>query len=237
VRSTIIAAIVAAGLLGACGAPPRAKLGSAPSAGPAAEAKIVELPGVTVNLMDRYAEMDGAVCLTEGLLELIATVPAGKEHESIVSLRTRPSNLHAALLMLGLKPGHPGRWVYHPDRVETVDPTGDRVRLALRWEQDGRWVEKPIHHFVLDREGKKRLPSDQFVFAGSQLVEPRSGEGGPVYLADQTGDIAALVSFNTEVLAWPTAASDSNESLYWMANPRTLPELGTPVKLRVYPVE
>ena len=207
---------------------------------PSADPKIVELPGVTVNMTERYVELKGKVCLREGLLELVATVPAGKEHESIVSLQTRPSNIHAALLMLGLKPGEPGRWRYEGTKAVAIDPKGDRVRLTLRWERDGKWEEKPINEFILDREGKKHAPSDEFVFAGSRVVEPKGADGKvtgpPVYLADQTGDIVALVSFDDEVLAWPTAASDSNDELFWVADPATIPPLGTEIRLRVYPV-
>lgn len=210
-----------------------------PATPPPAEAaekpRITQLPGVTVNLTERYAQMEGKVCLREGMLELIATVPAGKEHESIVSLTTRPSNLHAALLMLGLKPGKPGQWIYHPDRVEAIDPTGDLVRVSILWQEGDRWVEKPINELVLDRSGQGHMPANRFVFAGSHLLKTQSGD--PLYVADQSGDIIALVSFGTEVLAWPKAASDSNETLAWRADPKAVPELGTAVKVRVYPAE
>jgi hypothetical protein len=166
-----------------CAAGPQAPSEALPDAG---EPKIARLPGVTVNLSGRYLEMEGQVCLREGILELIATIPAGKEHESIVSLRTRPSSLHAALLMLGLNHGKPGQWRYYPDRVETVDPTGDHVRVTLLIEREGMWVEKPIHYFVVGRDGKSPLSGSEFVFAGSQVVQREPGSE-PVYLADQSG--------------------------------------------------
>lgn len=202
----------------------------------APEIKTVQLPGVLVNMTDRYVETEGRICLRNGLLELIATLPAGKEHESIVSLQTVPSNLHAGLLMLGLEPGEPGQWNYYEDRIETIDPTGDRVRVTLLMQKGADWQEKPIHHFVVDRERQKNLPASEFVFAGSRVVESEEEGGEPIYLADRTGDVIALVSFGTEVLAWPKAASEANESLIWLADPDALPELGAKVKLRIYPV-
>ena len=215
---------------------------SEPHKGPPPEAtpgipNLVQLPGVTVNLTDRYAEMNGLICLREGLLELVATLPAGKEHESIVSLDTRPSNLHAGLLLLGLKPGKPGEWRYLEDRVEAIDPTGDRVRVTLLYEHEGIWVELPIQRFIVGKDGKRHLPGSEFVFAGSYLAGSREGTSELEYAADLTGDVIALVSFGTEVLAWPKAASESNDDLYWLADPDTVPELGTPVKVRIYPVD
>ncbi len=195
----------------------------------------VILPGATLNMKEKYIDLKGKVCLREGLLELVATVPAGKEHESILSLKTVPSQVHAALLMLGLKPGHPGRWVYEKEKVTAVDPAGDRVKISLRWQQQGQWVERPINDFILNSKTRKHLDSDEFVFAGSHVHKPQ--EGDPVYLADQTGDVVALVSFDTELLALPKAASNANDEVFWIADTQALPELGTEVVLRLRPAK
>lgn len=207
---------------------------AAPQPAPTPQGPKKVFPGITVNLREKYVDLEGAICLREGLLELVATMPSGKEHESIVALRVRPSQVHAALLMLGLKPGSPGRWIYEEDKTIAVDPTGDRVKLALRWSRDGQWVEKPINRFILHKQTDQHLESDEFVFAGSRLYQPEDG-GAPTYLADDTGELISLVSFETEVLSLPKAASNDNSHVFWMADPKTIPELGTPVVLRIRP--
>lgn len=257
-RALILACSVAASLVWGCGynnAPDPAPVSDTSVAAPASQPPAPPPPasentptppppqgpkkiftGITIHLDEKYVDLEGAVCLREGLLELVATMPSAKEHEAIVALRVRPSQVHAALLMLGLKPGTPGRWIYEDDKAIAVDPTGDRVKLALRWQRDGRWVEKPINQFIRHKQSDEHLESDEFVFAGSRVYQPEDG-GEPTYLADDTGDLASLVSFETEVLALPRAASNDNAHVFWTADPKTIPELGTPVVLRIRPVK
>jgi hypothetical protein len=193
------------------------------------------LPHLTVNVEKRFVDVDGVICLTEGPLELIATVPASKEHEAIVSSKARPKNIHLALLMLGLEPGSPGAWEYKQDKVIAHDPTGARVRITLLYEKDGKQVERPINELVRDAKTKKTMQTDEFVFAGSRIAKPAQGD--PFYAADASGDVVTLVSFPEELMALPTAASNSNENLIWEANTSELPEVGTAVTMRIYAVD
>lgn len=193
-----------------------------------------DLPFVEVNVKDKYVDLPAEVCLDDGLLELVATVRAGKEHESVFSIKARPQHVHLGLLMLGLKPGTPGSWKYEDRKPIPIDPTGDRVAaFALIKGKDGKIVETPINQFVKDRVSGKLLDSNVFVFAGSKLVDPPMGER--FYLADQTGDVIALVSFDSELLAIPRAASSANDDLIWVANNEALPDIGTPVTIRLRP--
>jgi hypothetical protein len=74
----------------------------------------------------------------------------------------------------------------------------------------------------------------RFVFAGSR-IEKRGDDPEPTYLADSSGDVVSLVSFNDELLALPTAASNANEKLVWEANTPRIPPVGTKVILRIRP--
>jgi len=195
--------------------------------------KAPTLPGVTLNLEQRYIDLDAEITLTEGLLELVATLPAGKEHESLVAIKARPKHVHLALLLLGLRHGHPGSWKYENDKVIPIDPVGDPVELYLVVTKDGEAVEKPIGEFIINKQTNKTMAENHFVFAGSRIVDP--GDGEPFYAADHTGDIITLVSFDSEVIALPSAASNSNEEVFWVVNKDTVPELGTKVKLRLRP--
>lgn len=211
----------------------------APAAAPRTEAPQAKaagdkMPFVEINREQRYIDLPAQVCLNDGLLELVATVRASKEHESIFTVKARPQHIHFALLMLGLKPGTTGRWRYEDRKPIPIDPTGDRVAaFVVMKDKDGNAVEKPINLFVKDRVSGKTLASNVFVFAGSKIVDPPMGER--FYLADQTGDVIALVSFEAELLAIPRAASHANDDLIWVANREALPEVGTDVTIRLRP--
>lgn len=206
-----------------------------PAAAPGAQPAPPSLKHLTINMERRYIDVDGVICLTEGPLELIATIPASKEHEAIVSSKARPKHIHLALLMLGLEPGSPGSWEYKQDKIIAHDPTGARVRITLLFEKDGKPVERPITEFIRDAKTKKPMKTDEFVFAGSRIAKPAQGD--PFYAADASGDVVTLVSFPEELMALPTAASNSNENLVWEANTSELPEVGTAVKMRIYAVD
>ncbi|QNN23938.1 hypothetical protein HED60_17235 [Planctomycetales bacterium ZRK34] len=193
------------------------------------------LKHLSINLEKGYVDVDGVICLSEGLLELIATVPASKEHEAIISSKARPKNIHLALLMLGLEPGSPGKWEYTDDKIIAHDPKGDHVRITMRYEKDGKTVERPVNELVRDSKTKKVMKGNEFVFAGSRIAKPAQGD--PFYAADASGDVVTLVSFPEELMALPTAASNSNENLVWEANTSAIPPIGTDVTLRIYAVK
>lgn len=192
---------------------------------------------IVVNREDGYIDVAGAVCLDAGALELAVTLAGGKEHEAVFTIKARPRNVHLALIMIGAEPGKPGRWVYDKNRnPQPIDPTGSKVAISVVIEKDGKTTEKPISAFIRNVKTKKALPDHVFVFAGSTVFKDPTNQE-PVYMADQSGDIVTLVSFQGELLAIPTAASDSNDQLVWEVNPDTTPEVGTAVKIRLRPVK
>ena len=71
---------------------------------------------------------DGEVCLREGFLEMFACTKNTKEHEAIVSANTQAYLVHAALLSLGAKAGHPAIFVPKYQPAE-----GAEVEIELRW--------------------------------------------------------------------------------------------------------
>ena len=63
-----------------------------------------KLPGIVVRAKDKVVEVDGKICLNEGILEFLAVVPGpdSREYESVLSLNCRPSHFQAALLLAQL---------------------------------------------------------------------------------------------------------------------------------------
>ncbi|MBL9136477.1 MAG: hypothetical protein JNK85_11440 [Verrucomicrobiales bacterium] len=207
----------------------------------------LHFPGVAINVQEWCVDVQSSVCLHRGELELVACTKGSKEHESIVAIEAKPMHVHAALLLLGLKPGSPatrqplgdpaGRWVDVPPSGGPVD-----VSLVLKGEE-GRMVEHPISEFI-DPSGKRsedpasavkegKFPTHTFLFAGSVL----SGDGpGPRrYLGDESGNVISLSTFGDEVLCLPAIHSQDNGALLWKVNATHLPPVGSNVTLRLRP--
>lgn len=221
----------------ACAADPPETDAPKPEAKPEDGAAGPKMNHIVINREAGYIDVAGAVCLQEGMLELAVTLTGGKEHEAVFTIKARPQSVHFALLMIGAKNGKPGRWVYDENKNPVpIDPTGSKVAISVVYEKDGKKIEQPISAFIRNSQTKKALPGHVFVFAGSEVFkDPTNGK--PVYMADQTGDIVTLVSFQGELLAVPTAASDANDQLIWEVNPDVTPEVGTAVTLRLRPVK
>ena len=92
--------------------------------------KNVKLPGLVIDFPQRCVDLEGSVCLDEGMLELVACTKGTKEHESIVAITARPMHVHTALLLLGANNGNPAmrrpvdeqktRWIHVPPRGDPV---------------------------------------------------------------------------------------------------------------------
>lgn len=208
--------------------------------------KNVRLPGLVINFQERCVDLEGSVCLDQGVLELVACTKGSKEHESIVALTASPMHVHAALLLLGAKPGHPA--MRKPLDKEgkswaDVPPSGDPVEVLLVFKsKDGKTVEHPISKFVAPcgeefgekpEDGEDREFPDTFLFAGSLLRS--NGPGPRTYLTDVSGNVISIATFGDEVLCLPGIHSNANAALEWQVNATGLPEVGTKVVLRLRP--
>ncbi len=95
--------------------------------------------------------MKTTVCLREGLLEMLVCPKQTKEHESVLSFHGKAQVVHAGLLALGLKPGHPARF---GEKFEL--PEGPELQLFVNWtDEQGKahrrsaqeWVRHVTHRY------------------------------------------------------------------------------------------
>lgn len=232
------------------GAPSTLRPGSAGGATNAivqAALQKLDFPGVAINLQERCVDVESSVCLHRGALELVACTKGTKEHESIVAIEARPRHIHAALLLLGAKPGSPatrqqpgdqaGRWV-------DVPPSGGPVDVSLVLEgREGRMVEHPISDFIAPSRKRSAdsasadnaagFPTHTFVFAGSVLYG--DGPGPRRYASDDSGNVISLSTFGDELLCLPAIHSQDNDALMWQVSATNLPAVGSKVTLRLRP--
>jgi hypothetical protein len=221
--------------------------------------KPMQLPGIVIEFDQRYVDLKATICLTDGLLELVACTEGSKEHESIVAVTARPMHIHTALLLLGVNNGHPvmrelvdkqkPHWVNRPARGDAIEV------FLLSPDKTGKLVEHPIRNFIVpsqdrldEAEGKilvapkpnqpntprqaSHFPTC-FLFAGSHLRDQETG--GRLYLADRSGHVISIATFGDELLCLPNHQTQNNGALNWRIKPDSLPPVGTPVTLRLRP--
>lgn len=211
-------------------------------------------PHVRIDRDARLVEFDAVVPInahaTDGsvvFLEAIACRPDTKEHESLAMTRALASHVHAALLLLGLKPGTPGRWEWEGTAARAVPPTGPALRVALAWtDADGTNHEHDACDLIVRRDPNATAASPTtlahtlradfadapFVFAGSRFVVR---EGREWYDADGSGLVIGLHTFGGETIALAHTMHHEAEieEPEWIARADLLPIRGTPVVVRV----
>jgi hypothetical protein len=239
------AALVAMAGLGGFGEP-------AKESQPAADAGPAEVfPFVRVDRDARAIEIDAEVPIDahqydarsgkrlDVFLEVVLCSRDTKEHEALAVTRARPSDVHAALLLLGLEPGRPGAWSPDPltKRMMPTEPLGPELEVMMIYDAaSGERVSASAASLARRVPGGETLAeaahvSGGWVFAGS--VE-RERQGAKVYAADDEGTIVGLTTFGTETVAWRGMYSpqESVHAPEWAAA-EALPPRGTKVVVRI----
>ena len=183
----------------------------------------------------------GRVVFREGFLELLACRVRSKEHESILSIRVKPHVVHAALLAVNARPGHPVQF-----SPAFVPASGDRIDITLRWQTSHRSSsgagevkthESPAQDWIWDmsnsREGEKRAMQTHWVFSGSRTY--RDAAGNSRYLADETGELFGLSNFVGSILDVPIQSSADNTQLLFGCFTERIPPIDTPVTIILTP--
>ncbi len=189
---------------------------------------------VTVRVASRIVEIEGWSCLDAGWLEQVACSPGTREHEALVVIEVRPSDIHAALLLAGFEPGAPGRWSLVNDEVRLTPPSGDPLDILVRYERGGTMVEEPIASWITGPRDGAPFPDASWIFGGS-LMAPNAEWMGPGehYVADYSGSIIGLVTFGDEVIGFAEVLSDDEtvQPPAFQVNTDKVPPIGTPVTL------
>ncbi len=177
--------------------------------------------------------MPASIACNSGWLEQVACMVGTREHESLVVVEAKPSEVHAALLLLGLEPGTPGRWKWNGERMETTPPRGPRLEPIVRWRSaGGEEREARLADWIRGADGR-RFPA-AWVFSGSILApNPRSLGPGEHYVADFSGSLVGLVTFGDETIGAVTIFADQTEveAANWEAWTERMPAEGSPVTL------
>ena len=214
--------------------------------------KFAELvPGVRVDREARVVEFDGTVpvdCHDPQtplvFLEVLCCTPDTREHEALVVTKVAPSNIHAALLLVGLEAGAPGMLDFRGKELKVVSPTGHPLTLEFVWRgADGvEHVDTPSD-WIVNVKNQSAFPAtidnaSAWKFAGSRMVSRRdraSGQIREVDDADGAGTVIGLTTFGSEVVAFARVLSpeEAITPAEWIANTKRVPTVKTPVKVRI----
>src|SRR6476661_381798 len=79
-------------------------------AAPPASQPVGKLPHVEVDAKHRQVRVECEALHVIAPLEFFCCVTGTNEHESVLRSKVKPSNLHLAMLMIGLEPGKPASY-------------------------------------------------------------------------------------------------------------------------------
>lgn len=172
--------------------------------------------------------VEGEVVLRKGLLEMFACPKNTKEHESIVAVQAKAYVVHAGLLALGAKEGHPVQ--FDP---EYVPASGARVDVFCFWtDEKGNRQQASAQQWIRNVKTKKAMKY-HWVFAGSSFwLDENTGKRH--YLGD-AGDFICVSNFPSATLDLPVKSPHDNESLLYEAFTERIPPPGTKVTLVLVP--
>lgn len=188
-----------------------------------------KLPFIDVDVAKKVVRVQCEAIRIDAPLEFFAVRVGGPEHEAVLRTPAKPSDIHIALLMLGLEPGEPVR--FSEATGKWIAPTGPPLRVSVEFSRVGETVHLPAAKLVRSIVKKEPMPDRPFVFTGSRILDNNR------YAADETGYIVSIVNFDLAPIDVSQVASNANETLEWEINPDVAPEQGTKVTMLIEPVK
>ena len=208
------------------------RVASAEDAG-ALDGKALKASGIEVDIQKHEVRLDATVCLSRGILEYLVCLPGTFEHETIFTVKCKPSQLHLALLAIGLVPRP-----FVPDEEWWEKAQEDKqasVSIAVEYDQDGKKQRRRITEFLVNRERQDGAVPDRWIFTGSAFYKD---EGKTHYAADVTGVVIGLIPRGAAVIQLgekvgiPYRGDDQGLEI----NTDTTPAVGTEVRLIFTPL-
>lgn len=190
-------------------------------------AGVGKLPFVSFDVKKRQVRVECEALEVESPLEFFCVRTGGSEHESVLRTPAKPSDIHTALLAVGLKPGKPV--YYSPSQEKWFPPSGPPLSVVIEWEKDGKTVAVPAYRCMRNLRTKEEMKPLHWVYCGSRVME--DGE----FAADVTGYVISIVNFDLTLIDLPEIKSNSNELLEWQRNPDAAPPAKTKVTMVIEP--
>ena len=163
-------------------------------------------------------------------IEAVATAPfprGQKAHETVVTIECKPSEVHAALESLGLKPGHPAEG-------EDGVAEGPEVKVSVVLP-GGKTV--PIEKTLVDKKTGKAMPALHWKFCGSAMKQLDPNKPEKVYGADEAMNLITVFPVTADVVIQSTLTLKDSSLIKMETSKSVLPPQGTEVKLVITPAK
>ena len=190
---------------------------------------LYELGAVTIDAKSRTVRCSGRVNMAEGgPIELLACLPRGKVHESVLTLDVEPLDLQVALLLLGLEPGRNPAAQYPDGSPELEKAPGDMVEVCVEWQEpapegtDKVTVRRRADELLYNVAARQPLDATTWAFVGSCWVRERFG-------ADIEGSLIATYHDPLAILELPVGLV--NDDTWCTVRSDAVPPAGTKVEL------
>lgn len=196
-------------------------------------------PGLRILPGKAGVDMEVEVALREApLLECLVCTRGTKDHESLFVTDLKPSQLHLALLLIGLNPGQPRSVVWvgpNKDEPKLVPASGPEVQIVAVTRIGDQEVEVPITDWLVTGPKREKAPASTWMFTGSMF---KQFEGRQFYVADANGPLVSLCHFGFDTLAPHTAKTDQADSAGedFGCRAAAIPPVNTKLTLRFKPV-
>lgn len=187
-----------------------------------------------VDLKKRRLILAAEVVASQYPLEFLICRKGTKEYESVLATRAKPSDIHAALLMLGLTPGKPARWSGNDESARFLPPQGPQLRIALRWkDKQGARRQVDAGEWLLGA-GRNNKPAPRtWIFIGSDVLPDGR------YWADLPGEggVVSVANLGSSVIDVPFESTQAIELREFVPNTKAIPPNGTAVEVVITPTE
>jgi hypothetical protein len=201
---------------------------------------VLPVPGVTVDKDKKSVSIDAKMALRKlpqydqiYPIEVVAcwahdrkNGKGQKAHETVVTIDVLPSDVHKALVEVGLKPGK-------PVKGGEVPCTGPDVNVFIEIKGDGGATKRlSMDKVLIDPKTKAPFPKGvKFRFTGSVMSKPDPNKDETKYGADMTGTLIAVYPVTDETVCQSSLTMKEEKFLKLETNAAVLPKEGTPVKL------
>jgi hypothetical protein len=160
-------------------------------------------------------------------IEVVACYPfpkGQKAHETVVTFSAKPSDVHQALVGMGLKPGKPAR-------TEKDVPSGPEVKIFIEVGEGPSAKRIPIEKALVDRKNGLPMPKVKWLFTGSIMVKPDPDKDQMMYGADRSGTLISVFPVTDETVFQSSLLLKDEKYVKLETDKKVLPTEGTPVKL------
>ena len=183
---------------------------------------------IWIDLKRKWVVVDGSVCLREGELEMFACTVGTKEHESVITLKTKSRLVHASLLAVGAKIGNTVKF-----SPEYKAASGTVIDIVVLWkDKNEKKHAVPGQQWVKHHRSGKPLEYP-WVFAGSGFFKDELSMS-EIYYGDG-GDLICVSNFSSATMDLPVQSSKDNNDLLYQARTASIPPVLTSIRMVMIP--